>query len=245
VRPAHMSPQIKLDSIQPAVIEFPKDGVYRIARKSSLLKIPGAVPPKDFSNISKEDFNSQQGNRFDLTDEGILYCASEIKGSLMEVLAKFRVRKELGNRLRELNSENFMAPGSVPAAWRMDRQIWKVTCQNPLYFFDLSSSESFSYLDANVGDLLLEAGLNEKLDVSIVRGSNRNFTRIISDWVSKAVDEKGDYLYSGIRYLSRHGEYECWAIFEKSDPILESISYISEASEEVLDVAKTYGLKIY
>jgi hypothetical protein len=240
-----MSPQTRFESIQPAVIEFPKEGVYRIARKSSLLKIPGAIPRKDFSNISKEDLNTQQGNRFDLADEGILYCASEIKGSLMEVLAHFRVNIETSANLRELDVENFMSPGSVPAAWRMERQIWKVTCESPLYFFDLSSPDSFSYLDANISDLLLEAGLNEKLDVSIVRGSNRNITRIISNWVSKAVDQKGKYLYSGIRHFSKRGEFECWAIFEKSDPILESISFISEASEEVLDVAKTYGLKIY
>lgn len=232
-------------NMAPTVVEFPISGVYRIARKTSLLKIPSLIPSKEFSKISIADQNSEQGNRFDLESEGVLYCATEITGCFMEVLAKFRVNEYLNKNIRKNDLENLVAPGGIPASWREKRQIWKVKCERPLYFLDLSSPETYAYLDSALGNKFLEAGLSENLDVSIVRGTNRRVTRIIANWAAEARDADGNYLYSGIRHFSRRGEYECWSIFEQSGPILETIDGIAKESAEIRYVANAYGLTIF
>jgi len=44
-------------------------------------------------------------------------------------------------------------------------------------------------------------------------------TRAIASWAYAAGDADGSQ-YSGIRYLSRLGEHECWAVFDGT-PIIE------------------------
>jgi hypothetical protein len=65
-----------------------------------------------------------------------------------------------------------------------------------------------------MSEVLVGLGFENPLDVSTVRGSNRLLTRAIASWAYHATDESDEAKYSGIKYVSRLGHHECWAVFD-------------------------------
>ena len=62
------------------------------------------------------------------------------------------------------------------------------------------------------------------LDVSVVRSEHRLLTRLIATCAYRAAAPETNYaMYSSIRYVSKIGNHECWAIFEGTElPLLDT-----------------------
>jgi hypothetical protein len=91
----------------------------------------------------------------------------------------------------------------------------------------------------------LEAHGVENLDVAIVRSANRLLTREIALWAYAATDEDGIFTYSGIRYASRLGDYECWAIFLGTEVDAEEARAIEKTDASLERVGRAFGLTIH
>ncbi|GGF19648.1 hypothetical protein [Subtercola lobariae] len=91
----------------------------------------------------------------------------------------------------------------------------------------------------------LEALQVENLDVSLVRGANRLLTRAMSQWAYAASNDDGVLCYSGIRYGSRLGDYECWAVFAGTQLDELSAQSIEKSNEDLQSTARVFGLTIH
>lgn len=148
------------------------------------------------------------GNRFDVVGGGVLYGATRLEGCYRETLARLRPAPHAASL--DEDSTDFMRAGQVAASWRENRRRFSLTVLDPLPFLDVEDQGTWNAIEEAV---MLPAGVSH-LDVGHVRGADRTLTRLIAAWAYAEVDEDGDPLYSGIRYLSRTGNFECWAIFD-------------------------------
>lgn len=220
----------------PATVEFPTEPVYRIARTKSMLV---------GSKIRERDSRTQAGHRFDLLDSGVIYCATQLEGSFAEVLSPFRKTPSVRIQIDQTTDSGFMNHGGIPAAWREMRSIFLIDCVEPLPFLDLEDPGTLSFLDRELATVLCEVEINSPLDISLIRGNNRRLTRAISAWAANQMDEDGEFVYSGIRYKSRLGDWECWAIFEETEVKIVRIQEIRRTNPDLLAVANLYHLTIH
>lgn len=179
------------------------------------------------------------GNRFDVPGGGVLYCCTEVEGCYRETLARLRPSPRAAS-LDEDSDNHFMRAGCVPASWRDARRVFTLALDNPAPFVDVEAPETRSYLDEALSFMI-----TDNLDVSDVRGRDRLLTRAIAKWAYTQVDEDGDGIYSGIRYMSRHGDYECWAVFEGTTVGEAGPPTAIERGDTILSrVARDFGLTI-
>lgn len=139
---------------------------------------------------------------------GVLYCCTELEGCYRETLARLRTSPRM-RALDEDNDNKYMRAGCVPASWRDDRRVFRFVIPPALKFLDVEHQEKLTVLDG-----ITTVARDEPLDVAAVRGPNRLLSRAIASWAYTQVDGNGDFRYAGLRYMSRLGQYECWAIFE-------------------------------
>ena len=146
-----------------------------------------------------------------------------------------------------------MVCGGVPADWRARRVKVCLELVDPLPFLDVESASTQEFLTTELADELaeLEVGV---LDVAAVRGPNRLITRTIATWAFQAgmqQDDSGNltvpdgFLYSGIRYLSRMGNHECWAIFQGAQVIEVSRHTISLSDPDLKAASDSFELRIF
>lgn len=159
----------------------------------------------------------------------------------MEVLARHRPSPAVA-AIAQLDPA-FMVPGVIPAAWREERRMAEIAIDGPLPFVDVEHEVTRAWLQREMAATLADRGVQD-LDVAAIRGNDRLLTRAIARHVYVANDD-GVPLYSGIRYLSRHGEYECWAIFDGNDVSMTSSSRIARADPDLEAVARTWDLTIH
>jgi hypothetical protein len=217
-------------------VELPKDPIYRVAKNSA--SVAG-------SRIRAEDIESQAGNRFDLTNEGVVYCATHRQGSFAEVLKNLRRAPSLRISIDPMVDPGFMLEGGIPTDWRATRSIFSVVCDEPLPFLDIEDPETLAFLDAEMAVELGELGILIPLDIPAIRGPDRRLTRAISSWTASQRDVDGNFLYGGIRYVSRLGGWECWAIFEESDIHLTERMDIQRNDPDLLSIASLFQLTIH
>lgn len=219
---------------QPATVEAPPI-LHRVARTEFAL---------EFSEISSEDVaEDRAGNRFDVPGGGILYCASAEEGCFAETLSRFRPSAAVRSALAEVDPE-FMIVGGVPADWRHRRLVVHVAAVNALPFLDVENCATHEYLTTALAGQIAAMQV-QQIDVAAVRGTSRRLTRAISTWAYNATDDDGDPLYSGIRYVSRLGDYECWAVFEGT--MLEEVGrdLITPETTALKTVADKWGLRVF
>lgn len=220
----------------PATVEFPAEPVYRIARTNNILV---------GSKIREKDSRTQAGHRFDLLDSSVIYCVTQLEGSFAEVLSPFRRTPSARIQIDQGIDSGFMIHGGIPAAWREIRSIFLIGCVEPLPFLDLEDPGTLSFLDHELANVLSEIEVNSPLDISLIRGNNRRLTRAISTWTANQMDEDGEFLYSGIRYKSRLGDWECWAIFDETEVKIMRTQEIKRSNPDLLAVADLYQLTIH
>lgn len=119
----------------------------------------------------------------------------------------------------------------------------RATCSEELLFVDVDHPATQTYLGRVLAVEL--RGLDvENLDVAAVRGRDRRLTRLIAQW---AYQPDGDLNqgYAGIRYRSRLGDWECWAVFD--DVRLEQVEQrpVTKTDTALIAVATTFGLRVF
>jgi hypothetical protein len=137
-----------------------------------------------------------------------------------------------------------MVCGGVPADWRARRVKATLQVVDPLPFVDVEHAETHEYLSTEMADELNALGA-PILDVGAVRGKDRRITRAIANWAYTALDDDGSPQYSGIRYMSRLSDWECWAIFDGSDVKSEKIDLIQTSDPDLQRVTNLFGLRIF
>ncbi len=79
-----------------------------------------------------------------------------------------------------------------------------------------------------------------------MRGPDRLLTRAIAALVYAQTDQEGEPLYSGLRYLSRTGDFECWAIFDGTTVLeVAPAGELTLRDEALQRVAGAYGLTLH
>lgn len=220
--------------LAPRAVEIP-DRAWRVAL------IPSG---QRFSKITPDDaLLPDAGNRFDVPGGGVLYCASTPRGSFLETLAGKRVSARMASLVRD-DPTGFMPPNSIPASWRDERRLFTVGTTDPALFIDVEDLETRQYIVGQIGEQLERLGI-ETLDIPDVRGMNRLLTREIARWVYSSLDEEGDYTYSGIRYVSKLDNEECWAIFAGTGTFVHEQSTIEKTDPNLIDVARLFDLTIH
>jgi hypothetical protein len=127
-----------------------------------------------------------------------------------------------------------MPVGSLAADCRQLRTAVHVKLPPDLTFLDVESPATHQFLRSELALGLSAIGLND-LDVSAVRGPNRQVTQLISEWAYTAADGEQP-LYAGIRYESRiRSGWECWALFDDEELEIEV-----DAKSEKLSFANSH-----
>ncbi|MEA9986075.1 RES family NAD+ phosphorylase [Subtercola sp. RTI3] len=216
-----------------------------VAAPSVLWRVERAEPPLRFSQLNLVDAaNDRAGNRFDVPGAGVLYGATEPSGGFAETLAGYRPRASMLRAFSEVEAvPGRELPGDVSVAWLRSRRLRSFTTVSALPFVDVESPATHTHLTAAAADVLVQQGI-ENLDVAHIRGPSRRLTRAIASWVYSRTDTHGDPLYAGIRYMSRLGAFECWAVFDGTTVELLSSSTIAPADEPLTATLKQFGMTI-
>lgn len=212
---------------------------------SPLFRVARSDAPLRPSVIDSADASTNAGNRFDVVGGAVLYLASTPAGCYAETLARFRPTAAMRAVLNgdEEWATSFVVCGGVPADWRTRRVKVQITAPGGLPFLDVEHPQSLEFLTEELAGLVASFGISQ-LDISDVRSGNRALTRAIASYAFHAHDEDGP-LYSGIRYLSRLGEHECWALFEGTPMTEVNRETIDLADPALVAVAADFGLRIF
>lgn len=204
---------------EPHLVHLPET-VYRIGKVSN---------PMRFSTITPHDASMPRaGNRYDVPGGEVLYAATEVRACFGETLARFRPTPKILAYLEEQSPDDqegwFMVAGGIPTDWRLQRRIVGLSPEDPpLPFLDVEHPDTQAFLSQELASTLVALGHDdENVDLGDVHTRDRRFSRAIASWAYTAVDEDGDFRFSGIRYASRiNTAWECWAIFDGT-PVYET-----------------------
>ena len=166
------------------------------------------------------------GNRFDdpgkaddRTEETrfrVVYAATQRTGAFAETIAHFRPDLPALTALRAIHggaSEPQPLTGVVPARWQQRRGVGRLRLDAALRFVDVTHPDTLAELRTTFAGLAVDLDHGD-IDVSTLTSGDRHLTQRIARYVYERASESGASMYSGIRYLSRHGAvWECWAIF--------------------------------
>ena len=178
-----------------------------------------------------------------MPDSPVLYGATTPEGAFAETVAGFRPSATLIAAFTAAGATPLPTLGVVPADWRLSRRLRRFSTEGALPFVDIEAPATHTYLIQQASGLLAARGPST-LDVSQVRGPSRTLTRGLSSWFYSRTDEHGQPLYAGIRYVSRLGDHECWAVFDGTDVALHSSEPITAGHHALHAVATVYGLTI-
>lgn len=110
-------------------------------------------------------------------------------------------------------------------------------------FVDVESIKTCNVLTNELAAVLLSLGINQPLDIPLVRGHGRLLTRAIATWAYTQSDDDGKPLYSGIRYKSRiSDDWTNWAIFDTANVEMVDLGAIELNNPSFQNVAKAYNL---
>jgi hypothetical protein len=210
-----------------------------------LWRVERISPALRFSLLNPVDaMNGRAGNRFDIPGAGVLYGTTTAEGGFAETLAGFRPRASMVEAFSTLAPDpGRVQSGQVPGAWFSTRRLRTFDVTRSLPFVDLESPATHAYLTEQAAPVLLHQGL-DNLDVASVRGPDRLLTRAIASWLYSRTDEHGQPLFAGIRYVSRLGDFECWAIFEGTPVELRSSAAVEPTDPSLRNVIELFAITL-
>ncbi len=129
--------------------------------------------------------------------------------------------------------------------WRLRRVTTRVICQEPLPFVDVEVPRTLATLGELLAKDLVALDMDQPLDVSLMRGRNRLVPRLVSRWAYVQQNEDGTPRYSGIRYESKLGGWECWAIFDGTRLGQAEERAVSLEDPALVSVSAMYKLTIH
>lgn len=222
------------------------DAPVLVEPPAQLLRVERWRPPLRFSMINAEDAGlDRAGGRFNIPGAGVLYAATSAQGALAEVTANFRLSASVRQKMAEAGATaEELAVTALDASWRAQRVLRELRTTEALPFVDIEAPVTHTYLTDHARSVLIGQGV-PALDVATVRGPSRLLTRGLATWIYRAVDDAGDPLYGGIRYLSRLStDYECWAIFDETPVELVDERHITIDDPDLVAVADRHGIPL-
>lgn len=174
---------------------------------------------------------------------GVLYAASKAEGCFAETLARLRPSPAM-SRLNFSEDPHHMPPGSIARDWRLQRRKYELQLIDPLPFVDVENRDTRSWMSRRMG-VDLERFDIDAIDVDDIRGKDRLLTREVARRIYTATDDDGEPLYSGVRYMSRLGDYECWAIFDGTEVETYATHSIEHGDPDLQRIAQEYGLTLH
>ena len=212
---------------------------------SPIWRVERINPALGFSRINPVDaLNDRAGNRFDVPGAGVLYGATTPEGGYAETIAGFRPGASMVVAFSEIPTEpGRVLPGQVPMVWLTTRRLRRFDVTGSLPFVDIEDPATHTYLTHHASPILLQHGL-ENLDIPAVRGPSRLLTRAIASWLYSRTDKHGQPLYAGIRYVSRLGDFECWAIFDGTPLEVRTSHEIVATDPALRHVLDLFGMSI-
>lgn len=225
-------------------IEPSSPGVATVTPPGELWRIATTDNSLRFAQINPITAAGPHGNRYDVPGGGVLYASTDVRGCFAETLARYRVKLGSPVAIAAAKDTGFMPPGSIPASWREARRKYKLTTPNPLPFLDIENEDTRSVLEREMPLALARFNV-ENLDIPTIRGSDRRLTRAFADWAYTRTGADGRPLYSGIRYVSKHGDYECWAIFDGTNVEPLEAESIEKLDPDLVAVASVFNLTIH
>ena len=211
---------------------------------SELWRVGRTANPLRFSSIQAEDAASPTGgNRFDVPGGEVLYAATTAEGAFAETISRFRPTAA-SLLMRAEPGEHLMDVGAIPAEWRDCRRLVRFSLSEPLPFLDVDQPATHTFLTAQMAPTLDALGI-ANLDIATLRGPNRLLTRAISEWAYTVQDEDGEFLFGGLRYESRLGPHECWAVFSGALIVPTVDMPIGTANDALQTTAREYGLTVH
>ena len=238
-------------------------GVYRLAR--------GPADPFSPPDWDRAQDDGTFGNQFDDPsgeDEvppdrrfRMIYCATQRVATFGETMARFRpsisLLTQLGAIIDDEPLEQALAGvidpedlhrGLVPADWRQRRRVSHTVLDSTLRFVDLPAIDTMQHLRPVLAAVAERLGVPD-IDLSSIAGPQRRLTQEIARYVYDQQDDKGQWRYAGIRYLSRlKAEWECWAVFDDRMSHLRGwpgipISVLAD-DDDLIQVARRFDLTI-
>jgi len=118
----------------------------------------------------------------------------------------------------------------------------KVALRQPYAFLDIASPRSHATLTRVLAQPLSALGV-DNLDTNVVSGRDRRITRLIAAW---ALEPDVDGLeLAGVRYISRLGEWECWAVREDALIEITETHPVTRDIPELQHVATQWDLTVF
>lgn len=192
-----------LDENLVAVVDAPRR-LYRVGRDTN---------PIAYSYITPDiDADDKLGYRFDVLGAGVMYASTVPLGAYTETVQNYRLTASTYAACAKAQP-GLMVSGNLPADWRDHRRLIGFSVPDGLPFLDVDASDSHTALTRQLGAELAGLGF-EHLDIAVVRSNHRLVTRLIATWSYLQTMTDGSPRYSGIRFVSKLGHYECWALFE-------------------------------
>lgn len=210
----------------------------------TLHRVERIAPTLSFSRINAVDAALDlAGNRFDIPGAGVLYAATTAAGAFAETLANFRPSAQLAARIAAAGGGTSPLIAEVPASWRSARRLRQITTLDALPFVDIEHPTTHGYLTENAHDVLVQRSV-AALDVATVRGPSRLLTRGLANWLYAQTDPHGAPRFGGIRYVSRLGDFECWAVFDGTAVEVRHEFTIDPEHPQLRAVAELFRLAI-
>ena len=213
--------------------------------QTELWRVGRSTGPLHFSRLDSEIAEDDRaGNRFDVLGGGVLYAASNPTGAYAETLQRFRPTTAT-RAAAQAHQPHLMLAGDVPRDWRARRSLAQFLIQSPTPFVDIESPQTHRALEHHLAGELDALGI-ANLDVSAVRSERRLVTRLIATWAYRAADPETNYaMYCGIRYVSKIGNHECWAIFEGTELSLLGAGPIDGNDHAYRQAGAELGLRLH
>jgi hypothetical protein len=164
-------------------------------------------------------------------------------------------RKLMDVVAEEWAERGHMAPGTLPAGWRLDRLIHRIDLDQSGWFIDVESSDSVATIREQLAQTWVAMGL-EEFTVAALKGENRAVTTAVADWLWHQVLDDGS-LPLGVQFRSKHGSnWRCWAAWlrQTDDGYPEREETTADAGSEIklpdhnpplAHVATMFGIKCF
>lgn len=217
----------------------PAAGVYRVARS---VEVFAFHLPQPLPNPAPEPIEG--GNRWDDAEGrfATVYCASRAEVAFGEVIARYRERAGLLERIDEFLGQRPdpehdppLDPGVVPADFFDGRWLGHVGVDPAVRFVDVEAPATHAAIDVTLRRQLTAYGIR-RIDRSTFLSPDRRVTRTIASryhWLAQTPDHAS---WRGLRYTSRlAADWECWAIWQPS-PLLESQLMIEKVTRDHPDL---------
>lgn len=153
----------------------------------------------------------------------------------------------------ELDENDAMSLGAVPAGWRLDREIYTLQI-SPHWLVDLTSADTIGAINERYLEPLTTQGIiadHRRITLSDLTGDTRAITQFIADQI-KGSQLYGDPMPDGLVYPSKLGAVgasrgRCFALWPSENITITVVGSqpITEDAPGIKQAQKLHGIRIY